>query len=185
MTGDLEEGGNCVCVGKENSIGEGNGSQKKCRALYKEIDEGCGKYNQSLNETCSQKSNCICVSGKDKNKVGVKNTDSSANSTETKDDQCTAFQKQVDASCGRKNSNCICTKENSTTSPDGSNSTMTPDEKTQKRKKCKSLQKSLNTECKAIELPGYVPVQCKNNANCVCAANNNTTNGNNGTVDTK
>ena len=153
MTGELEEGGNCVCVGRENFIGEGNGSQRKCRALYKEIDGGCGKYNQSLNETCSQKSNCICVSGKDKNKVGVNNTDSSANSTETKDHQCAAFQKKVDASCGRKNSNCICMNEdgsNSTTSPDGSNSTMTPEEKTQKRKKCKSLQKSLYEECKAV-----------------------------------
>jgi len=98
-TDDSNEVDNCVCVGKLNSTGESNStrSQQKCKSLYKSIDESCRKHNQSLNETCAQKSNCICVTGKDKNGGGGNNTDRSTNSTDAEDQQktrqCTDFQK--------------------------------------------------------------------------------------------
>jgi len=122
------------------------------------------------------------VTGKDKNGGGINDTDGSPDSTETKNktksQQCSAFQKSVDATCGRKNSNCICIPEggsNTTTSPDGSNSTLTPGQKTDKHKRCKAFQKSVADECRGTQPPGYVPPQCKNNTNCICASGENNT----------
>ena len=64
------EGKNETCICQA-----GGNETEKCKSFYQSVDQTCGKHNQSLDKTCAQKSNCICVTGKDKNEGGINNTD--------------------------------------------------------------------------------------------------------------